>query len=261
MSESIPCSDAALDVHVVRPDEGVLGALRVLAGVEQTRGMYFAFEMETAPSESPTALDVHAHAAYEESEYVLTGRREIVVGGEHWQAPPGFFALAPRHVGHGMRTIGAERSRWLHFFSPATIERYFVERERLRESGATAEELRALSQRYSVGEDAVKGPTEPAYASTTDTRRDGVIVSGRNTRNAYALVERSVLPEEYHEHADQEEAFYVISGELVVEVEGVAVSASERSFVLVPRGVRHRHVAPSGTSLLAIFSPGGAIPH
>jgi mannose-6-phosphate isomerase-like protein (cupin superfamily) len=217
--------------------------------------------METAPSASATELDVHAHAVCEESEYVLTGRREIVVGEHKWQASPGFFALAPRHARHGMRTTGAEKSRWLHFFSPATIERYFVERERLRESGASAEGLRALSQRHSVGEDADNGATEPAYASLVDARPDGGIVTGRDTRNAYALVERSVLPQEYHEHADQEEAYYVISGELVVDVDGVALSAPERSFVLVPRGVRHRHLAASGSSLLAIFSPGHAIPH
>jgi len=37
-----------------------------------------------------------------------------------------------------------------NFFSPADIEHYFVARERLREAGASADELRELSQRSGV---------------------------------------------------------------------------------------------------------------
>jgi hypothetical protein len=40
-------------------------------------------------------------------------------------APSG--AALDVHAQHGMRTIGSAPSRWLHFFSPAEIERYFVE--------------------------------------------------------------------------------------------------------------------------------------
>lgn len=62
-------------------------------------------------------------------------------------------------------------------------------------------------------------------------------------------------------HADQEEAFYVISGTLFVEIEGVTLTAPARSFVLVPRGVRRRDIAPPGTRMLTIFSPGHTVPH
>jgi mannose-6-phosphate isomerase-like protein (cupin superfamily) len=189
----------------VRPKEGALGTLRIVAGADQTHGLYFAFESETPPAHSDSALDVHARAAYDESEYVLIGRREIVVEGQQWQVDSGFFALAPRHARQGMRTIGSESSRWLHFYSPAEIERYFVERERLRERGATAEQLQALSQRYSVGDAPCRGHAEPGYASAVQTRHAGVIATGLHTRNAYALAERSTLPEEAHVHADQEE--------------------------------------------------------
>src|SRR5919108_1036710 len=106
-------------LHIVRPHEGMLGSLRILAGAEPTRGRYFAFESETAPAQTAAALDVHAHAAYDECEYVLSGTREIVVEEQRWEAQPGFFALAPRHARHGMRTIGSGPSRWLHLFSPA----------------------------------------------------------------------------------------------------------------------------------------------
>jgi len=259
--QSTPRSTASSAIHVVRPHEGALGSLRILAGVEQTRGLYFAFESETAPAPSGAALDVHAHAAYEESEYVLSGTREIVVEEQQWHAESGFFALAPRHARHGMRTIGSTSSRWLHFFSPAEIERYFVERERLRDQGASADLLRALSQKYSVGDVPLSRAAEPVYVSSVDTRRDGVVATGAETRNAYALADRSMLPEQDHVHTDQEEAFYVVSGELAVEVEGVSLTVPARSFVLVPRGRRRRHIAAPGTRLLTIYSPGHVVPH
>jgi quercetin dioxygenase-like cupin family protein len=244
--------------HIVRPDEGALGSLRILAGVEQTRGGYFAFESETPPHEAGAVLDVHAHARYDESEYVLTGEREIVIDDEQWHATSGFFALAPRHARHGMRTIGSAPSRWLHFFSPAEIERYFIERERLRDAGASADELQALSGSYGVGAAHGAQVSEPVFASSTT---DGLVVDGTQTRNAYALAEPGFLPDYEHSHGEQEEAFYVIEGELTVETDGMTLTATRRSFVLVPRGLRHRHLAAPGARLLAVYSPGHLIPH
>jgi quercetin dioxygenase-like cupin family protein len=259
--QSTSRSTASAAIHVVRPHEGALGSLRILAGVEQTRGLYFAFESETAPAPSGAALDVHAHAAYEESEYVLSGTREIVVEDQQWHAESGFFALAPRHAQHGMRTVGSAPSLWLHFFSPAEIERYFVERERLRDQGASADKLRAPSHRYNVGDAPLSQAAERVYVSSVDTRRDGVVATGAETRNAYALADRSTLPAQDHVHTDQEEAFYVMSVELTVEVEGVLLTAPARSFVLVPRGRQRRHIAATGTRLLTIYSPGHVVPH
>jgi quercetin dioxygenase-like cupin family protein len=261
MTQSIERGGATASLHVVRPHEGTLGSLRILAGAEPTRGLYFAFESETAPAPATAPLDLHAHARYDESEYVLSGTREIVVEDQRWHATSGFFALAPRHARHGMRTLGSAPSRWLHFFSPAGIERYFRERERLRAQGASADQLRALSERHGASQVPRSRAAEPAYASPGDARQAGIVVTGRNTRDAYALAERSALPEQDHTHADQEEAFYVISGELVVDVAGAMVTAPPGSFVLVPRGIPRRHRAAPGTRLLAVFSPGHAIPH
>jgi len=247
-------------INIVRPNEGKLGTLRVLAGETATCGQYFAFESETPPSSG--ALDVHAHRAYEESEYVLTGTREIVIEDQRWEVGAGFFALAPRHARHGMRTVGSAPSRWLHFFSPAAIERYFREREQLRVQAVTAEELRALSARHGASAPSVAEAAEPAYASLPAELRDDlrVVVSGGETRNAYALIERTTLPGNVHAHADQEEAFYVIAGSLILEAEGAATTVEPGGFALVPRGLPHRHIAAPGAFVLAVYSPGHAIP-
>jgi quercetin dioxygenase-like cupin family protein len=248
-------------LHVVGPNENILGTLRILAGAEPTRGLYLAFESETSAPSTADALDVHAHAEYDESEYVLTGTREIVIEEQRWEVDSGFFALAPRHARHGMRTVGATPSRWIHFFSPAQIEGYFLERERLREQGVSADQLRALSKSYGVSDDQFSGEVERAYVSPVRAHPDGVVVSGPHTRNAYALVEPAVLPHQEHAHADQEEAFYVLSGELAIEIDGEMLTVPTSSFVLVPRGLRRRHIATESTRALAIYSPGHAIPH
>jgi quercetin dioxygenase-like cupin family protein len=167
-------------IHVVRPNDGKLGTLRLLAGEAETRGQYFAFESETPPSSGP--LDVHAHTAYEESEYVLSGSREIVIEDQRWKVGGGFFALAPRRARHGMRTVGSAPARWLHFFSPAGIERYFRAREQLREQGASAEELRALSGEHAASVLASSDEAEPAYAIESRPRDGRVVATGRETR-------------------------------------------------------------------------------
>jgi len=245
-------------IHVVGLNDGKLGTLRVLAGEAETRGQYFAFDSETPPSSGE--LDVHAHTAYDESEYVLSGTREIVIEDQRWEAGAGFFALAPRHTRHGMRTVGSAPARWLHFFSPAQIERYFREREQLREQGATANELRALSAQHSASVPFSAEVAEAAYAIEGLPRDGRVVITGRETRDAYAVAERSTLPEAIHAHADQDEAFYILSGELAVEAEGIATTAAPGTFVLVPRGVPHRHITAPDAFVLAIYSPGHAIP-
>jgi quercetin dioxygenase-like cupin family protein len=245
-------------IHVVRPDDGKLGTLRVLAGEAETRGRYFASQSETPPSSG--TLDVHAHTAYDESEYVLSGTREIVIEDQRWQVGAGFFALAPRRARHGMRTVGSAAARWLHFFSPAGIERYFRAREQLRERGATADELAALSAQHAASVPSSADVGEPAYAIEGPSWDDRVVASGRDTRDAYAVVERSILPEAVHEHADQEEAFFLLSGELTVEADGVTTTATPGTFVLVPRGVAHRQILVPDALVLAIYSPGHVIP-
>jgi hypothetical protein len=53
----------------------------------------------------------------------------------------------------------------------------------------------------------------------------------------------------------------MISGELVIEVDGVATTLPPRWFALVRRGLPHRHIGGHRTRLLAIFSPAHAFPH
>ncbi len=55
-----------------------------------------------------------------------------------------------------------------------------------------------------------------------------------------------------HEHAD--EMFWVISGELTIELRGSSVQLGPGEFFVVPRGVEHRPVAPNLVACV-LFEP------
>jgi mannose-6-phosphate isomerase-like protein (cupin superfamily) len=62
-----------------------------------------------------------------------------------------------------------------------------------------------------------------------------------------------------HAHDDEDDAFYVLEGELVFEVEGEEVVAVPGTFVLIPPGVEHTFENRTDTEvrLLNIHAPAG----
>ena len=81
------------------------------------------------------------------------------------------------------------------------------------------------------------------------------------TRGAYALIEHTVAGDgpPPHFHTAEEEAFYVLEGELNVLVGDRTVTATTGAFVLVPRGTVHTF-SKTGTAsakILVIVSPAG----
>jgi mannose-6-phosphate isomerase-like protein (cupin superfamily) len=64
---------------------------------------------------------------------------------------------------------------------------------------------------------------------------------------------------EMHAHADEDDSFYVLDGELVFILEEGDVRAPEGTFVLVPPGVEHsfRNPLDRPTRVLNIHAPAG----
>src|SRR5919199_5976653 len=64
---------------------------------------------------------------------------------------------------------------------------------------------------------------------------------------------------EAHVHADEDDAFYILEGEMTFSVEGEDVAAPPGTFVLVPPGVRHgfRNDGAVPVRMLNIHAPGG----
>ena len=82
------------------------------------------------------------------------------------------------------------------------------------------------------------------------------------TGGAYCLMEQLLTPAcnpPMHVHRDEEEAFYVLEGEIDFEVDGAVVRATAGSFALAPRGLAHRFEVRSPTArVLVITSSAGA---
>lgn len=69
-----------------------------------------------------------------------------------------------------------------------------------------------------------------------------------------AVVRLGILKGEFHwhKHDTQDEFFYVVEGKLLIELEGQVVGLSPMQGFTVPKGVRHRPVAPEKTIVLMI---------
>lgn len=69
-----------------------------------------------------------------------------------------------------------------------------------------------------------------------------------------SVVRLGVLRGEYHwhKHDNDDEFFFVLSGTLIVDLEGRSVPLSPRQGFVVPKGVAHRTRAPEKTVVLMI---------
>ena len=69
-----------------------------------------------------------------------------------------------------------------------------------------------------------------------------------------SVVRLGVVQGEYHwhEHKELDEFFYVVEGQLLIDLEGRTVDLAPRQGFVVPKGVRHRTRAPERTVILMV---------
>jgi len=86
-------------------------------------------------------------------------------------------------------------------------------------------------------------------------------VVGADNNGAYSLLEAEVAGDgpPQHIHKAEEEAFYVLEGELNIQVGERTIKGTAGSFVLIPRGIAHTFwkAEAEPVKLLVIFSPAG----
>ncbi len=73
-----------------------------------------------------------------------------------------------------------------------------------------------------------------------------------------SVVRLGVIEGEYHwhQHTDDDEFFYVVEGELLIDLEERTVSLPPRHGFVVPKGVVHRTRAPRRTVILMVENAG-----
>ncbi|MBI4501543.1 MAG: cupin domain-containing protein [Gemmatimonadetes bacterium] len=69
-----------------------------------------------------------------------------------------------------------------------------------------------------------------------------------------SVVRLGVMQGEYHwhEHEADDEFFYVVEGQFIIDLEGRTVTLNPRQGFVVPRGVRHRTRAPVRSVILMV---------
>jgi len=73
-----------------------------------------------------------------------------------------------------------------------------------------------------------------------------------------SVVRVGVIEGEYHwhKHDDDDEFFYVVEGQLLIDLEGRSVELKPRQGYVVPKGVLHRTRAPQRTVILMVENAG-----
>ena len=89
-----------------------------------------------------------------------------------------------------------------------------------------------------------------------------VKVSGEETGSAYSLMEDKTPPgggPPPHVHANEDESFYVLEGEVELLIGERTVRVAAGSSAYLPRGVVHtfKNVGETPSRMLAVVSPGG----
>ena len=62
----------------------------------------------------------------------------------------------------------------------------------------------------------------------------------------------------WHKHDDEDEMFFVLKGEFNMELRDQIIVIRENEFIIIPRGVEHRPVAPNEVSVM-LFEPASTL--
>lgn len=73
-----------------------------------------------------------------------------------------------------------------------------------------------------------------------------------------SVVRLGVVQGEYHwhKHDDEDEFFYVVEGEFIIDLEGRTVTLLPGQGFVVPKGIQHRPRAPERTVILMVEGAG-----
>jgi len=103
---------------------------------------------------------------------------------------------------------------------------------------------------------------DPIIRTDPDPQRPHEVTHAGDTEGAYSLMDIRVAPNAgpgVHIHRSHDEAFYVIEGQMKVQLGEEVVTVEPGAFVLVPKGMPHAHTnpGPKPNRLICVFTPGG----
>jgi mannose-6-phosphate isomerase-like protein (cupin superfamily) len=240
---------------------------------EQTEGRFSLLETLWAPT---FAARLHVHRDADELYYVLDGEVTVYLPGRTVRRGPGGWIYCPRAVPHTHQVTSSTPARLLYVGSPAGFEDFVAA------AGDPAGELtlppgepdvaRAIALAREHGIDILGAPgelpdgappVEPAPSAYWSLGHLAIVqLSGEITERRFSFVEHLSPPGErppLHIHRREGQLWYVLEGELTVNVGGETRRCGPGEWAYGPPGVPHTHEVTSEAParLLEINSPAG----
>jgi len=107
---------------------------------------------------------------------------------------------------------------------------------------------------YLISTDVKFGPLEPFGVAELERACEHDWFNQTLCKVNDCVVRLGVLKGEFHwhRHEKEDEFFYVVSGRLLIDLEGRTMELSSNQWTLVPKGVIHRTRAPERTVVLMV---------
>ena len=235
----------------------------------------------------------HMHPT-DEGMLILEGQITFQVGGKELKAGPGTFASIPRHTEHSF-TIDVADTRVLNFYAPGGFEMFIMslampaQERKSPAPGTTPMPPRWMAMEASHEFGQIAAPTMPIADPPTEENRAtkpsasnpirpygvhvdeapsfwaadsliSVLATREQTGGSYSLLHKRCPkgsgPAIHIQ--EQDEALYVLSGELTVTAREERYTAHAGSFVYLPAGTEHSFCVNSKESRILTWHVPGA---
>jgi quercetin dioxygenase-like cupin family protein len=178
----------------------------------------------------------HFHKEHVDAFYVLEGTLEFINGDERIRAEAGTAVAVPPGIVHGFTNAGPGRARYLNIHAP---DGRFIEYLRQAVAGRSFQwDSYDVEEAYGPADAIVSGPEE---GERFERGQNVITIAAATAQITICVfdVEPGWGPIEPHVHDQQVDAFYVLDGELMLEVEGEEVRVGPGGFAAASSGVRH----------------------
>ena len=178
----------------------------------------------------------HFHEEHVDAFHVIEGELEFINGTETFRGGAGTSVAVPPGIVHGFTNPGPGGARYLNIHAP---DKRFIAYLRGVVAGEKVEwDSQDVDEPYGPADALAAGPGE----GERFTRAKGVITIAATTEQLTILesaMEAGWGPIPSHVHDDHVDAFYVLDGELILEVAGDEVRVGPGGFAAAPIGVEH----------------------
>jgi len=252
-----------------RPIEG--HPARIKASSEDCDERFYVLEAELGPGAGP---QMHLHRQHVEAQYVVEGTLEVESGRDTIVAPAGSFVLAPAGSPHTFSNPGPGRARIFGFGAPGGLDRFLKGMGEIFGRPGPPDlqafgKLLAEHDTAPVRDEIPDGPptkvVAPGEGETLTIAGNTIVFKAEaaDTGGAFGLVEYTASPgfagPPLHVHRETADMFFVLDGELALQLDGETVAAPAGAFALAAPGTPHTFSNPgeSPARFLSLTSPGG----